>query len=84
MAKSVASEQLSELVSPKVMSQSELARQLDVSPQLVSDWVHGRKTPSSGLMRKIEDLLGIPMRSWMDAVAAEEVEATEKPTGTER
>ena len=78
MAKSVASERLSELVSPKVMSQSELARRLDVSPQLVSDWVHGRKTPSPDLMRKVEDLIGIPMRDW-----TEEPSEAPAPTGTE-
>jgi transcriptional regulator with XRE-family HTH domain len=60
------------------MTQSELARKLGVSPQWVSDWVHGRAKPGVDLMAKLEDLLGIPMRAWTE----EWTEGTEL-TGTD-
>jgi transcriptional regulator with XRE-family HTH domain len=50
------------------MSQSDLARQLEVSPQAVSEWVRGAKQPSAERMAQIEDLLGIPMRAWTELV----------------
>lgn len=63
--KTEASDRLAKALRPtRVMSQSELARQLDVSPQAVSDWVRGDCQPKPELMAKIEDLLGIPMRAW--------------------
>lgn len=46
------------------MTQAELARQLEVSPQAVSDWLRGDSVPKPNLMAKIEDLLGVPMRAW--------------------
>lgn len=60
------STQLAEALRPKVMSQTELAKQLGVSPQAVSGWVVGRAKPTAELMVRIEDLLGIPMRSWTE------------------
>lgn len=63
--KTAASEALRELLRPKrPMSQTELARELDVSPQAVSEWVSGNSQPTPDRMGKIEDLLGIPMRLW--------------------
>ncbi len=65
MRKTVASETLKEALRPKrPMSQAELARELRVTPQAVSEWVSGAKQPTAERMRRIEDLLGIPMRSW--------------------
>jgi transcriptional regulator with XRE-family HTH domain len=66
------SKALASAVFPPVMTQSELARQLGVSPQWVGDWVHGRAKPSADQMAKLEDLLGIPMRAWTVPVADEE------------
>ena len=58
--------QLGEALRPKVMSQSDLAKELGVSPQAVSGWVIGRAKPTPDLMARIEDLLGIPMRAWTE------------------
>ncbi len=57
---------LSEALKPKVMSQSDLAKRLNVSPQAVSGWVSGKSKPTPDLMAKLEDLLGIPMRAWTE------------------
>ncbi len=62
---------LGEALSPKVMSQAELARKLDVSAQAVSDWVAGKSKPKPDLMAQIEDLTGIPMRAWTEEIATE-------------
>ncbi len=62
---------LAEALTPRVMTQSELARQLGVSAQAVSDWVAGKSKPKPDLMARIEDLLGIPMRAWTEAEAGE-------------
>jgi transcriptional regulator with XRE-family HTH domain len=64
---------------PKVMTQSELARELHVSPQAVSGWVAGKATPTPALMARIEDLLGIPMRSWTKEAPQGEVEGRLMP-----
>lgn len=45
---------------------SELARRLDVTPQAVSAWLKGRATPSTDMLRKLEDETGIPMRDWTE------------------
>lgn len=60
--------QLAEALRPKVMSQSDLAKELGVSPQAVSGWVVGRAKPTPELMARIEDLFGIPMRAWTEEV----------------
>jgi transcriptional regulator with XRE-family HTH domain len=60
------------------MSRADLAEKLGVSRQAVSDWVSGDSQPKPDLMAKIEDLLGIPMRSW-----TETPDETDKSTGTD-
>lgn len=47
------------------MTQAELARQLEVTPQAVSGWLHGRGRPSPRIMRVLEDM-GVPMRDWLE------------------
>ena len=53
------------------MTQSALAETLGVSPQAVSGWVTGKSKPEPKYMAKLEDLLGIPMRAWMEEVESE-------------
>lgn len=78
MARTAGQERLNEALRPRrVMTQAELARRLGVSPQAVSDWLRGDSQPKPDHMAKIEDLLGIPMRSWTDPATEE------KPTGTD-
>lgn len=60
------------LLSEKLMSQTDLAKELDVTPQAVSAWINGRTTPTPDRMAKLEELLGIPMRAWTEEDAAEE------------
>jgi transcriptional regulator with XRE-family HTH domain len=76
-ASTVASERLRASLDPRVMSRADLAEKLGVSRQAVSDWVSGDSQPKPELMAKIEDLLGIPMRSW-----TETSDEADKPTGT--
>lgn len=63
---------------PRLMTQAELARQLEVSAQAVSDWLRGDSLPRPETMAKIEDITGVPMRSW--TVPAEEDPANDKST----
>lgn len=60
------------------MTQAQLARELDVSAQAVSDWLRGDSLPKPDLMAKIEDLLGVPMRAWTVKLPDEEPE-NDKP-----
>lgn len=62
---------LAALLRPQ-MKQAELARVLKVSPQTVSDWLRGDSQPKPELMAKIEDLLGVPMRSWTVELSEDE------------
>lgn len=48
------------------VNQTELARQLDVTPQAVSAWLSGKALPAPALMAKIEDIMGVPMRAWTE------------------
>jgi transcriptional regulator with XRE-family HTH domain len=66
--KTAASRLLEQAVRPKVMAPGELAKQLGVTPQSVSDWVAGKSKPKADLMARIEDLLEIPMRAWTEPV----------------
>lgn len=51
---------------PPVMNQAQLAEKLGVSQQAVSSWLKGRAVPEPERMAQIEDLLGIPMRDWVE------------------
>lgn len=46
------------------MNQARLAEKLGVSQQAVSNWLHGTSKPTLKTMAALEDLLGIPIRSW--------------------
>lgn len=48
-------------------TQSELARHLGVTPQAVSNWVHGLGTPSVEVLAELERIYGIPMREWAES-----------------
>jgi transcriptional regulator with XRE-family HTH domain len=52
-----------------IMSQTELAKRLGVSQQAVSAWLKGRALPEPERMAAIEEILGIPMRDWVEASA---------------
>lgn len=73
--KTKASVALAESLRPKVMSAVDLADKLGISKQTVSDWVAGRSRPEPERMAKLEEMLGIPMRAW--------TEALDQSTGTE-
>ncbi len=63
----IAARQLLEELSPKRLhSQASLARELGVTTGAVNNWCHGRGRPSPELMAKIQDLLGVPMRAWLE------------------
>jgi transcriptional regulator with XRE-family HTH domain len=69
---SAASELLKEALNPKVISRADLAAKLGVSRQAVSDWLNGDALPTADRMAQLEDLLGIPMRSWTEPVPSAE------------
>lgn len=58
---------------------ADLARKLGVSRSAVSGWLAGEYLPTPELMARIEDLTGIPMRSWTEP----ELEGAAELTGTE-
>lgn len=77
-----ASRALTEALTPK-LTQEELAERLGVTQQAVSSWANGRTKPSAEVMAKIEDLLGISMRSWVEsAVKSDDAGDSPAPTGT--
>jgi len=53
-------------VPPPVLTQSAIAEKLGVTAQAVSSWVTGRALPSAKRMQQLEELLGIPMRDWLE------------------
>lgn len=63
---SKAAAELRKKLSP-VMNQSTLAKRLGVSQQAVSAWLKGRALPEPERMGQIEEILGIPMREWVEA-----------------
>ena len=65
--KTKGSEELRRLLTPPAMSQAEVARKLGVTPQSVSGWVQGRCKPDPARMAQLEELLGIPMRAWVES-----------------
>lgn len=62
--RSVAMEELAAATSPRRMSQSELAVELEMTPQVVSKWVNGLSTPDAATRLKIERVLGIAPSDW--------------------
>jgi transcriptional regulator with XRE-family HTH domain len=81
MARSEGSRALAAILKPRI-APGELAERLGVSKQSVSDWLRGDSLPRPELMAKIEDITGVPMRSWtVDAQGddAEDGKSTEAP-----
>ena len=72
------------------MKRAELARALRVSPQAIDAWMRGVAKPVDEHRLKLEELLGIPLRAWVepapddpDATADHApVEVDHRPTGT--
>jgi transcriptional regulator with XRE-family HTH domain len=54
---------LREVLKPS-LNQSDLARELGVTRQAVYNWMQGIARPSLESMTRLEDLYGIPIRSW--------------------
>lgn len=65
---SKAASELRKKLSPQVMNQTSLAKELGVSQQAVNSWLKGRALPEPERMAEIERLLGIPMRDWVEPV----------------
>jgi transcriptional regulator with XRE-family HTH domain len=65
-----AGRRLAELLSPQPpearKTQAGLAKELGVTPQAVSGWMHGRGRPSPRIMKLLEESLEIPMRDWLE------------------
>lgn len=79
MSRTKAAHALGERLAPQkqtLASQSDLARALGVTPQSVSNWVNGQSKPAPENMRRIEDLLGIPMRDWTEPEESSPVATT--------
>jgi transcriptional regulator with XRE-family HTH domain len=79
--RSVAMEELAAATSPRRMSQSELAGELGMTPQVVSKWVNGLSRPDSETRLKIERVLGIAASDWDREARASQVppKKTRKP-----
>ena len=75
MAKSSrASERLRTVLAPipPDLSQEELAKRLGVTRQAVWAWLTGESRPDPQRMAQIEDMLGIPMRDWVEPADADD------------
>jgi transcriptional regulator with XRE-family HTH domain len=48
-------------------TQNEFARQVGADSGIVSRWMTGRNLPGLEMALKIESLLGIPARAWVEA-----------------
>lgn len=66
---SKAAARLAEKLKPRTelgMNAAELAAELEVTPQAVSQWLRGENLPRPSTMRRLEELTGIPMQEWME------------------
>ncbi len=75
---SVAARALHKALFPS-MTQREFARRLGVSNQAVQNWLGGKAVPEPQNMAAIEELLGIPMRAWVEEPSEEDAEGTACP-----
>lgn len=57
------------------LTQTELARRLNVTQQAVSSWLTCKSTPDPISMKKIRRLLGIPEAEWFLADELQKVES---------
>lgn len=76
---SKAAARLGEKLKPRTelgMSAADLGRELGVTSQAVSQWLRGDNLPRPEVMRKLQELTGIPMQDW--------TEPAEDPPDTER
>lgn len=64
------SEWLRTAAEAKGWNQTELSAELKVSSAVVSRWVRGERVPNWSSALKIEKLLGIPARVWLEAAEA--------------
>ena len=53
------------LLDERGLSQAELARRLDLSPQAVSTWITGATTPSRINVVRLEDEFAVNPRGWL-------------------
>lgn len=60
-------ERLREAAKGRGWNQTELSEQLGVSTGVVSRWLKGQRVPCWSSALKIERLLGIPARLWLEA-----------------
>jgi transcriptional regulator with XRE-family HTH domain len=62
------------------LTQTELARQLGVKKQNVSQWMSGWARPTPERMKALQDLLGIPMEAWTQPADADDAPSGTLPT----
>ena len=75
---------LHEFLEPAEISQSELARHLDISIQRVNELIRGKRgiTPDTAWL--LSKALGTPPEFWMNLQVAYELSSVEPPTGIKR
>jgi transcriptional regulator with XRE-family HTH domain len=57
-------QRLRKLTTAPAIRQADLARKVGVTPQAVSNWVHGLSRPGRDLAVKVEAHTGIPVADW--------------------
>lgn len=60
------------------MSQRELARRLDVTPQAITNWVRGHGRPGRDNLVRLEDILGLPRGELMTMFGYRSPDDTER------
>lgn len=71
---------LDQILTERGISQSELARRLDVTASAVNQWARGRATPSRDNIVRIEDELAVEPRGSLLALAGYTSDDSEAPT----
>jgi transcriptional regulator with XRE-family HTH domain len=77
---SLGAKRLREALRPR-MKASELAEKLGVTQQAINAWLCGSARPTVEHMAKLEELAGVPLRSWLEPW--DEEEPSDGATGTE-
>ena len=73
-----------EFMIPLGLSLSELARQLDVPPNRISQLLHGKRALTADTALRLEQFFGWPARTWLHLQAEYDLELSRRKSGRKR